>query len=467
MSAISTTLSIQGQPDRRHAALQDLRATTRGRMLTPSDPDWDAARLGFNLTVNQQPLAVLEVADVTDIQSAVKVAIAYDLTVSVQPTGHGATTAVDDTILLRTRALDGIEIDLSSGTARVEAGVKWGAFQHAVDGTGLSGLAGSTGDVSVVGYTLGGGLSWFGRKFGWAANLVRRFEIVDAQGTRRTVTNRSDPEMFWALRGGGGDFAIVTAIEFELVPAPHVYGGRMMWPLEMAPRVLSTFAEVTETAPEELSVWALLFRFPDVDLVPEPVRGGSFVIIDATYLGDTAEGERLLEPFRDLGPRFLDTFGIVPVGMLDTIAAEPTDPIPAIEGGFMLSSFDEDVVQTLLELAGPGVETNVSAVQVRHLGGALARPSTGQGAIGAMAAPYSLLAAGLALAPELAPAVVADVRTFDAAMWPFRADRSYFNLLNGTDPTDAFDSETLERLNDIKRRRDPRGVIRSNRPLVY
>ncbi|MEE2037091.1 FAD-binding oxidoreductase [Nocardiopsis sp. CT-R113] len=205
--------------------LDDLRGMLRGRVLVAGEEGFDGASRAWNLAVDQPVAAVVEAADADDVSALVRHARRSGLTVAVQPTGHGASGAVEGVVLLRTGALDGVEVDPVRRIARVGAGVSWGRVQEAAAAHGLTGLPGSSPVVGVTGYTLGGGLSWFGRRHGWAADSVRAFEVVDAEGERARVDAVSDPDLFWALRGGGGDFAVVTAMEFDLYPAPELYGG--------------------------------------------------------------------------------------------------------------------------------------------------------------------------------------------------------------------------------------------------
>ena len=228
-----------------------------------------------------------------DIVAAVRFAKRHGMSVAAQPVGHAATTAVDGTILLRTTGLRGLSVDVAGRTARVEAGVRSRDLNAALSGTGLTSLPGSSGDPSVVGYTLGGGMSWFGRKYGLAANRVRAIDLVDPDGRHVQVTEHSDPELFWALRGGGGDFGIVTAMEIELMPAPAIYGGRLAWSVEQTVPVLRAFSEVAAAAPDELTVWAWLLNLPAAPFVPEPLQNCWSVVVDLSYLGTAAEAEAL------------------------------------------------------------------------------------------------------------------------------------------------------------------------------
>jgi FAD/FMN-containing dehydrogenase len=209
----------------------ELRGLLPGKVVVPGDAAWEAARTPWVVNVDQQPRAVVNVTDAMDIVTVVRFAYDCGLTVAAQPGGHGGTRALDDTILLRTRGLGGIEVDVDARVARVGAGVKWGELMAALDGTGLTGLMGSTPDTTVVGLSVGGGLSWFGPAYGLAADSLIALEVVDAHGDLVRVTAHSDPDLFWALRGGGGDFGIITAAEVALHPAAEVYGVRLMWPL--------------------------------------------------------------------------------------------------------------------------------------------------------------------------------------------------------------------------------------------
>ena len=217
-----------------NTALGELSALLPGQVTRPGEPEWDRIRYGFNLAVDQQPVAVVTAVDEEDVVATVRWANRYGATVSAQPVGHGATRATDGVVVLRTRGLREIVVDPQRRVARVGAGAKWGEVLAATAPYGLTGLAGSSPDPTVAGFSLSGGLSWFGRAYGLAAHSIVGIDLVDPSGERRWVTAASNPDLFWALRGGGGDFGIAVALEIALHPAPHVYGGRLMWPIEMA-----------------------------------------------------------------------------------------------------------------------------------------------------------------------------------------------------------------------------------------
>ncbi|WP_240662293.1 FAD-binding oxidoreductase [Streptomyces sp. WAC 06738] len=245
------------------SSFAELRSAVRGRVLLPGDDGFEAAARPWNLAVPQpDAVGVVEAADADDVAALVRFARRAGVAVATQPAGHGASGTVNGAVLLRTALLDEVRVDPAARIARVGAGVKWGRVQEEASRHGLTGLPGSSPVVSVTGYTLGGGVSWFSRAHGWAADSVTAFEVVDAEGVPARVTAESDPELFWALRGGGGDYAIVTATEFRLHPAPALYGGQMLWPGAQAREVLDVFRSVTASAPDELTVWAGVLNPP-------------------------------------------------------------------------------------------------------------------------------------------------------------------------------------------------------------
>jgi FAD/FMN-containing dehydrogenase len=234
----------------------------------PGDEGFETARLPWNRSVDQRVCAVVELEDAADAAAVVRCARLAGLSLATQPSGHGASTELDGAILVRTAQLRGLEIRPDERLARIEAGVQWGQVLAASSKHALTGLAGSSPVVNATGFCLGGGLSWFGRRYGYAANNVRALDVVDADGARSRVTADSDPDLFWALRGGGGDFALVTAIEFGLFPAPQLYGGRVLWQAARAEEVLSAFRDITADAPEELSLWFQHLQFPPFPELP-------------------------------------------------------------------------------------------------------------------------------------------------------------------------------------------------------
>lgn len=432
----------------------DLRRAVKGMVLLPGDDGFEQAAKSWMLTVAQPVAAVVEAADAGDVAALVRHARQEGLTVTAQPRGHGASGNADGVILLRTTRLDGVEVDPDRRWARAGAGADWAAVQTEAGKHGLTGLAGSTPQVSVTGYTLGGGLSWFSRKYGWAADSVTAFDIVDADGEQARVTAESDPDLFWALRGGGGDFALVTAVEFRLYAEQSLYGGRILWHGQKTAEVFAAFRELTADAPAELSVWFHRLQFPEAP---------PMVALDVAYLGQAREAEELLARLGTIDGAMADKRTVLATADLGDITSDPTDPAPALSRTELLTGLDESVAEILLaEPVGPLID-----VQVRHLGGALADPGPATGAGGALREPYLLYMLGLGLGPDLTRAVKAKQAQLTAALGDRVSGRKpYTFLAPGEKAAQAFPEPTLARLRALKQARDPHNVFRANFPVL-
>lgn len=457
--------------DRDHGQVDDLRAVVRGAVHVPGDPGWDAARTPWAVHVDQHPLAVVDCSGPADVRHAVRWAVRHGHQVTAQPVGHGASRhlagqGLEGVLLLRTRALRDVHVDLARGTATVGAGVKVGELLEALEGTGLTFLAGSSPDPSVVGLTLTGGLSWFGRAYGLAANAVASVELVDAHGRVRRVTAQEDPELFWAVRGGGGDFGIVTSLELHLLPGFHLYGGRLLWPLEQMPEVLRAFREVTTTAPEELTAWFHAYRFPPMPELPEEIRGRSFASVAVAHLGSPAEAEEHLAPLRAVPGVVMDLVGPVRMADLGHIAEEPVDPMPSMETSTLLDDLDDEVLERLDAAVGAASGSPLTIVQIRHLGGAFSRRDPRHGACGQVAQPYLLFGLGVPVSPEAAGAIGAAFEAVHAAVAGHTDGTTVPNFLGSDgDVSRAWSPATRARLVAVKQRVDPARTIRSNRPV--
>jgi FAD/FMN-containing dehydrogenase len=300
-----------------------------GRVVHPSDADWDAARQAFDLTVDLRPAAVAFPRDASDVMAVVDYAREHGLRIAPQATGHnaGPLVALGATILVNVRELGDVHIDPVAQRVRVGAGVKWEKVAPQLSEFGLAGLHGSSPAVGIAGYSLGGGMGWLARKYDLQTNSVTAIELVTADGRLVRADAEHESELFWALRGGGGNFGVVTAIEFAVYPVEDLYAGVMFFPFERAAGVVHAWAGLLPSMPDEMMTWASLLHFPDLPIVPEPVRGGSFAVVFGAFLGGADEGRRLLAPVRDLGP-VMDTFAVVPPIALAEMAMDPPDPLP-------------------------------------------------------------------------------------------------------------------------------------------
>lgn len=447
------------------AALDELRSVTTGRVISAVDPDWDDARRPWNVAVDQRPFAVLDAANATDVERAVQWAAEYGFVVTAQPTGHGATGNCNELLVVRTGALDSIEIDVDARIATIGAGVRAGDLQRALDSTGLTFLAGSSPGPSVVGLTLTGGISWFGRRFGVGADSIRSVDLIDGRGAQRRITV-AEPDLFFAVRGAGGDFGIVTRIEIDLHPAPAVYGGRMMWPIEHMDDVLQAFRDVTAVAPPELSVWFQVLNLPPLPEIPEFLRGKSFAFAAYAFLGEADEAKGFMAPFASIEGCVLDTSAPVALAELGALADDPIDPTPVQERGRLLTHIDDALIDGLVAELGQGSGSPLAMIQIRHLGAAFAdRTVTNPSAFGSVEEPYALFAIGVVPFPEVAPVVDDALTRLADLVSPWSTGRSLLAFL-GPDSTDRWwDEPTRTRLIAAKQQLDPFGVIRSNRPV--
>ncbi len=271
-----------------------LARTVKGPVLDPGSDGFAGETAAFNLAADNQPAIAVGATEAADVAAAVRAAAERGLPVSVQSTGHGATAGVREGVMLCTRRMNGLQLDPERRTARVEAGVVWRQVIEAAAPYGLAPLNGSSSGVGVTGFATGGGLPLIGRPFGFAADHVCSLEMVTADGAIRHVDASSDPELFWAVRGGGGGFGIVTSMEIDLVPVRTIYGGSIYFPGEAAEHVLHAYCEWTAAAPDEMTTAITLLRLPDLPDIPPPLAGRLSVSLRVAYTGGAAAGERLL-----------------------------------------------------------------------------------------------------------------------------------------------------------------------------
>jgi hypothetical protein len=440
--------------------------TLGGKLVTPEHPEFEHARRAWNLAVDQRPAAVVTAESAADVVAAVSVAKKNGLRVAAQGTGHGAGALgpLEDTILVKTDRMGAIEIDSSRRIARVEAGVTWAEVVEAAAQHGLGLLAGSSPDVGVVGYTLGGGLSWLGRKYGLAVNTVHAVELVTADGRVVRADHDHDPELFWALRGGGGSFGVVTGIELRALPIADVYAGLLWWPIERGDEVLQCWRELThQWMPDELTTVGRYLQLPALPEVPEPLRDRSFAVVEVFHLGNRAEADELLAPLRGLEPE-TDTLDVIPVQALGHLHMDPDRPVPFVGDGLLLEQLPAAAVDKLARMAGTG--SPLLSVEIRQLGGELVRPAPDGGARSAIDAPYALFALGMAPTADAGHAVGAYVEHLIKGMDPWRAPEMYLNFAESRrDPTTLWGEDAYRRLRQIKARVDPDDLIRSNHPI--
>jgi len=445
---------------RRTAASPDL-------LVFPGRAGWDEARRAWNLAVDQRPAAVALPETVDDVVAAVDHARAAGLRVAVQGTGHGAgSTPLDGALLINMARMTGVEVDARAQIARVGGGTLWRDVVDAAVGHGLTALHGSAGDVGVVGYSLGGGIGWLARKHGLSASSVLSAEVVTADGEVVLADPDTNEDLFWALRGGGGSFGVVTEVEIALYPVTDAFAGWLVWPAERTVEVLDRWAEWTTDVPDEVTSVGRLLQMPPIPEIPEPLRGRQLVVVEAVFMGDERKGRELLRPLLDLEPE-LDTFATVPARDLTELHRDPPGPAPGRGEGWMLDAFDVEVARAVVDAAGMDGTSPLLSLEIRHLEGALGRPDPNGGVLSHLDGSYAVYALGIVIGADAVAAIdqrLADVR---AATEPWLSRRRYFNFAErDVDPVSFYEQGDYGRLAAIREEVDPHGLFQAKHTIV-
>jgi len=445
-----------------------LRSALHGEVHGPDDPGYAGAARAWNLAVEQRPALVVVAEDVADVATTVAYARGAGLRVAPQSTGHcaGPLGDLSRTVLLRMGALRSIDVDPVARRVRVGAGARWDEVVFCCEGVGLAPLAG-TSPAAGVAEALGGGVGWLARLHGLACNSVTGVELVTADGAVKWVDAHHEPDLFWAVRGGGGNFGVVTVIELALFRAPEIYAGVLLWPGERAAEVLGAWREWVRTVPDEVTSIARLLRRPARagGTGSEPPRGRWLVAVEVACVGDETSGRALVRSLRDLAPE-RDTLEITgPMGLL-RLHGDPVDPTPCVVEHALLGELTSAGLDALLAVAGPGSGSPQASVELRHLGGALAQAPAGAGALAAVDAGFLCTTAGVPSNPDDARRLTAHAAVVLRALAPWTPGRTSLDFAErATDTRTAFPAETHRRLRRIRAQVDPTGLLHPNHPI--
>lgn len=455
--AVDATLSAQPSetPD-----LAALRSALTGDVWEPGEGRYTELVTPWNLAVRPTPLAVAEVADADDVARAVRWAGAAGVGVTVQSTGHGIGWDLAGTLLVHTARLEECTVN-PEGWARVGAGVRWQQVLDEAAPHGLAPLCGSAPHVGVVGYTTGGGIGPAVRTFGAASDRVRAFDVITGDGELRRATATDEPDLFWGLRGGKGTLGVVTAVEFDLVRQPEVYGGAVYVDGEHADAVVRRWVDWSLDLPAAATTSLAILNLPPMPGVPEPLAGRCTVAVRFVWTGEPEDGERTFAPVRDVAPALIDTVQVMPYAAIGAVHADPVDPMPVRDVAALLGDLRPESVDALLEVAGPSSGSPLLLTEVRRLGGALAAVPAVQSALGNRDATYALYAVGVA-APPVADAVAERQARLLEVMAPWCTGGAMPTfVVSGSAPHAPWDAATRDRLAEIARRYDPAGVLRT------
>jgi FAD/FMN-containing dehydrogenase len=420
-----------------------LRRRVSGAVHLPGEAGYEIHRRPLHPTIDPHPVAVVEANGPADVQAAVLAAGHGDLPLAVQATGHGTHVPSDGGLLLRTSRLATVLVDPGRRIARVGPGARWSSVLAAAAPFGLAPASGSAPSVGVTGYTLGGGVGWLSRRYGFAADSVLRAEVVTADGRIVTAGPDRNPDLFWALRGGGGNFGVVTSLEFRLHPVAEVFAGAAYFDADRAADTIAAYRRWTATAPDTLSTAVLLRHLPDTPETPAAVRGKRVLVVKAMHAGDTAEAHRLLRPLHAVaGPALLDEMRPMPYAeaAMGGTAARYLD---------LFRDLPDPVVEALVDAhAAPG--SPVSNIEIRHWGGAMARPAGEVGPVGHRTVPYSIIVD--TADPDLT-----------AKLAPHGTGGSFLNFLSDPRRTaTAYTAADYRGLRRVKAVYDPANLFRTN-----
>lgn len=439
--------------------LETLQARLLGKVVLPGDADYDKARMAWNLTVDQHPAIIVVASSPLDVVEAVRYARKEDLKIAIQSTGHGVVRPANGSLLLVTSKLKSVRVDAARQTVWVQAGVQWGDVLAPAQAVGLAPLLGSSLDVGVVGYTLGGGMGWLARKYGMAADSVNFFDLVTADGQMVRASRTENADLFWGLRGGGGNFGIVVGMEMRLYPVTTVYAGNLIYPIEQAREVFAHYCEWIKTAPDELTSSIAIMNFPPLPELPPFLQGRTVIIVRGCSCGTIEEGETLLKHWRTWQAPMVDDWKAMPFSQAGLISNEPVDPVPGKSSGAWMGELNEAAFEVIMRFAVP---TNgpipLIIAEVRHAGGAIARVESGSNAYSHREALHNLQMVGFAPSPEALAGLTAHIAEFKRALQPYLTGGVYLNFLEGDESRartkDGFSPEAYRRLQAVKARYD-------------
>ncbi len=444
---------------------EKLRDALGARIVFAGDPDYDAVRMPWNVAVDQRPFAVVTPESAEEVVAVVRAVTAAGLRMAPQSTGHAAPglaeAGLSDTVLVRLARLRGVTVQPESRTAIVLGGSHWNDVLAAAAPHGLTALHGSAGDVSVAGYSLSGGVSFYSRAHGLGVNAVRAVQIVTADGALIRASADENADLFWAVRGGSGAFGIIVSLEIDLLPYADVFAGMLLWDASFTAAVSRAWATWTASAPESVTSTLRVLHLPPLPELPPFLSGRSVVVVDGAVLESDERATELLHSLRELRPE-IDTFSRIPADALVHVHMDPPQPTPAVTRHRMLRALPEDAVAAFVAASkDPGL----FIAELRHVGGAAARPVPGGGAVSAVAGEYIAHSVAAAPVPEAIPGALAAATAYVDAFEPWTGDALALTFLDGgMDRAPGFGA-SLDRLREQKAQWDPRNVFAAANPV--
>jgi FAD/FMN-containing dehydrogenase len=446
---------------------RDLKERLRGDIIGREDPGYDEARRVWNAMIDKRPGLIVRPRGAGDVVAAVELARERGLPVAVRCGGHSVAGkgVCEGGLLIDLSLMKGVQVDPARRTARANGGVLWGEFDRETQAFGLATPGGRVPGTGLGGFTLGGGYGWLSPKHGLACDNLVSADVVTGDGRLLRASASENEDLFWGLRGGGGNFGVVTSFEFRLHRVgPMIVGGMLMHPLEQAGEVLRAYRDYVDQGPDELATAFALFPAPPEEFVPQDLRGKTVLGLIACHCGELEDGERVVEPLRALGPPAVDLIGPMPYTDLQALL-DPTAP-PGwrwYNTGEHLRGLSDQAIDVLTSHAPQGLAPLTQAIVFRH-GGAVSRVEDAATAFGNRDAPYLLHPLAAWLAPEDDERHIAWLRELVREMEPFKTGGIYLNFTPEGDErmSDAFGAGTYERLVALKDKYDPTNMFRFN-----
>jgi FAD binding domain/Berberine and berberine like len=460
------THSTSPEAESAAVSIPQLRAVLNGRVITPEDAGYDEARTVFYGGIDRRPAVIVRVADATDVSRVVSLARESGLELAVRSGGHSLAghSTTDGGILLDLSEMKNLEIDVEGRTAWAETGLTAGEYTTAVGAHGLATGFGDTGSVGIGGITLGGGVGYLVRKHGLTIDDLLAAEVVTADGELLRVDAESHPDLFWAIRGGGGNFGVATRFHYRLHEVSTIVGGMLILPA--TPEVIASFVAEAEAAPEELSTIANVMPAPPMPFVPAEMHGRLIIMALMAYAGEVEAGERAIAPFRALATPIADM--VKPMPYPEIYPPEEGDFHPtAVARTMFVNTIDHDVAQTIVEYLRAS-DASMRAAQIRVLGGAMARVSAEATAFAHRNSPIMVNVAAFYEGPEDRAGREAWVTDFAAALRQQGEGGAYVGFLGEEGEGrihEAYPGSTFERLAEIKERYDPTNLFRLNQNI--
>lgn len=450
--------------------IQELRESIRGEVITPADARYDETRAVWNGMIDKRPALIVRCSGVADVLAAVQFARSQDLELAVRGGGHslpGFSTS-DGGMVVDLSPMKGIRVDPDAHLVVAQGGVTWRELDHETQAFGLALTGGLVSSTGIAGFALGGGIGWLMRKHGLTCDNLVAADLVTADGRLVRASERENPELYWGLRGGGGNFGIVTSFEFRLHRVgPTILAGPIFFPGDQATQILRGYREYTANLPDEMTTLVNLTTAPPVPFLPADVHGKKVVAVVGVYAGSPDEGRKLAAPLRQLGTPITDLLGPMPYTMMQSLLDGLFTPGARnyFKAGY-LGGLSDEAIDTLVRFHGPSISPS-SEIHIHHLGGAVARVPDDATAFGQRGAPYLLNIVARWTDPGTDDAQIAWARDLYAAVEPFSTGGTYVNFLSAGDDrvAAAYGPDNYERLARLKETWDPTNVFRLNQNI--